>query len=450
MPSPALKPNHTNKLGIWSLTAIVVGSAIGAGCFTTSGFLLADLKDPVWVLLAWAVAGGIAFCGALSYGGLSRHITGSGGEYLYLTKTVSPLAGFLAGWVSLFAGFTGAIAYASHTFEAYFLPLTASTASLPEGIIASLIILICGCQHAFHFRSGTRLQNIAVGAKLVLLLGFIALAGILLWGGANDINGSQNATMVIEPFPGLLAFAISLMWISFSYSGFNASIYIAGQAYQPERNIRRSMTYGTLAIILVYLGLNTVFVYSAPVSELAGQPDIAAIAAKSIGGERVEFLARAIICVALFTSVSAMMMIGPRVYAKMAADNVFPRFFHSENSVPKNAIILQVVLALAVMWMSNLRELLSYMGFSLMISSAATIGSLFLLKIKRPEIDLTSSIPGYPLPPLVFIGSVVFTATYTVIYHPGELFWSLMLLLSGFLFYFLVKYRRSPAPAGTS
>lgn len=426
--------SHKNNLGVCSLTAIVLGSAIGAGCFTTSGFLLSDLKSPGWVLVAWACAGAIALCGALSYGGLSKHIMGSGGEYLYLTRNVSPLAGFLAGWVSLFAGFTGAIAYASRTFEAYFAPLIPGADALPAGSIASVIILLCGCQHAFNLRSGTHLQNIAVTAKLALLFGFIVLAGLLLAGGSPSHSTSETSE-IMGAFPGLLPFAISLMWISFSYSGFNASIYIAGQARNPERDVQRSMLFGTIAIVLVYLGLNAVFVFSAPVADLAGQPDVAAIAAQSLGGDRVELLARVIICVALFTSVSAMIMIGPRVYEKMAQDGVFPKFFITDSEIPRKAILLQVLLALGVMWLSTLRELLSYMGFSLMISSAATIASLLFLKRRDPEIRLKQLVPGYPWPPLIFIGSVVFAASYTIMHNPRELLWSFLLLTSGYVIY---------------
>jgi len=344
------------SLGLYTLTGLVIANMIGAGVFTTSGFALGDLGSPVQVLLAWFIGGCLALCGALSYGALSRLIPVSGGEYLFLSRSIHPLAGFIAGWVSLLAGFTGAIAYAAITFEAYLLP-EIYRASVPENLPATMVIILAALAHGLQLRYGTLLQNSAVLLKLLLITGFALFIflgpPVESWQGVRAFRDSAPAGFSVY------SFALTLMWISFSYSGFNAAIYIASEVHEAPSVLPRAMLYGTLITMLIYLLLNAVFVFAPAPEMIAYREDVAAITAGVLGGDILVAVVRLIISVALFTSVSAMVMIGPRVYAKMADDGLMPRVLQFKGEVPAAAIAMQALLAIIVVWISTLRDLLS-------------------------------------------------------------------------------------------
>ena len=216
-------------LGLATLVALVIGNTLGAGVFTTSGFALEDLGSPTYVLLAWLVGGLLALCGAISYGSLSRLMPVSGGEYYFLSRGVHPLVGFIAGWISLWAGFTGAIAFSAITFEAYLLPASVRDL-MPGNLVATLAILLAALAHGLQVQSGVLLQNLAVAMKLLFLAGFMVF--VLLSGEVSEWDGVQAWRANPVPEFSLTAFAITLMWVSFSYSGFNASIYVASEVLE--------------------------------------------------------------------------------------------------------------------------------------------------------------------------------------------------------------------------
>ncbi len=364
------------RVGLVSAAALVIGNMIGAGVFTTSGFALADLGRRAWVLLAWLVGGLLAMCGALSYGALARRIPESGGEYTFLSQTVHPLAGFLAGWISLVAGFTAPIAAAALGLQAYLVG-SGGDGARPEWI-GTGAILITGLMHGLRLREGVILQNLAVGLKLLAIAVLVVFAA-----GQLPVQG-------LEPSgPGIFkpgAFAVTLVWISFAYSGWNAAVYVAGEVRDPDRNLPRSLVLATLLVTLVYLALNTVFLYGAPVSALAGKAEVGAIAAEVIGGPWLRRAVSVLVALALFTSISAMVMAGPRVYARMAEDGVFPRIFGTGRNVPGTAVALQVGLAILVLWNSDLARLLGYIGFTLGLSAAATVAGLIAMRLREgPE-----------------------------------------------------------------
>jgi APA family basic amino acid/polyamine antiporter len=414
-----------------TLVGLVVANMIGAGVFTTSGFALADLGSSNRVMLAWAIGGIIALCGALSYGGLVRHFTESGGEYLFLSRAMHPLAGFIAGWVSLLAGFTGAIAFAALAFETYISPLIPFT--LPPKSLAIALIVIAALLHGARVRAGVSVQNVVVFLKFASILIFIAAAVF-----AAKVIGVDSAVSPAPEFS-LTAFAGSLVWISLSYSGFNAAVYVVGETRDAKTIVPRAMWIGTLIVTILYLILNSIFVYLAPYEAIAGREDVAAIAAQSIGGQYLALFVRAIIALSLLTSVFAMIMIGPRVYAKMAEDKVFPALFRFQGEAPRAAIALQAVSAILVVAFSSLKNLLSYLGFTLSLSAALTVFCLFLIPKAESQ---PVKIPGYPFAPALFVGATVLLASLAVWRNPGELIATLLTVLSGIILYFILKRRK--------
>jgi len=408
--------------GLWTLTFLVVANMIGAGVFTTSGFTLASLGDPRLVLWAWLVGGLIALCGAFSYGLLIQRMPLSGGEYIFLSKAVHPFAGFVAGWVSLLAGFSGAIAFAAVALESY-LP-----GNFPAKLPAVGVIVLGALIHGAKRWLGAGVQNTAVILKLLLLVVFLG------W-GAFSINWERESAHPIAGDAGVLVFAQALVWISLSYSGFNAAVYVAGEAIAP-RTVARAMLLGTGLVVLLYLLLNAAFVLGAPTAEIAGQADVAARAARWIGGAGFEGFTRLVISLALITSVLSMMMAGPRVYGKMAEEGVIPKIFILREDRVWPAVVLQMSLALLLVFVGNLMELLSYLGLTLSLSAAVAVSSLFLGERVR----------GWSaLPPALFVLATLVAATLLIAHDPWQALGTAITLVLGAVAYRLMspgKFRR--------
>jgi len=415
---------------------LVVANMIGAGVFTTSGFALGDLGAVEPVLLAWLVGGVIAICGALSYGALAQRYPESGGEYLFLSRMIHPIAGFLAGWVSLLAGFTAPIAAAALGLQAY-IGTSFGLEIRPEWI-GTAAIATAGVIHGLRFREGVWVQNAAVALKLVAIFGFITF-------GLSNLP--QPTPDPAEPAPFTLgAFAVTLVWISFSYSGWNAAVYIGGEVRDPERSLPRALMLGTLTVMVLYLGLNTVFLYSAPIEALAGRPEVGAIAAQALGGVGLRKAVSLLVGLALFTSIWSMVMAGPRVYAKMAEDGLFPQRFRAEDGTPTAAIALQTSAAIVVVWSTGLADLLGYIGFTLGISAAFTVLALLTLRVREGADRVR--IPGYPIVSLVFVGATLWAAGFMVFREPTQAAVGLATVLLGVPVYFL--FRRNPVQEPSS
>lgn len=419
-------------LGRTALTALVVASMIGAGVFTTSGFALTDLGTPDRVMLVWILGGVIALLGALSYGLIAREVIESGGEYVYLARNVHPLAGFLAGWVSMLAGFSGAIAFAASAFEAYLLP-AGSASVLPGNTVAIGLVVLAALLHGFVPRWGVATQTLVVMLKLAALLVFIAIA---VWLDAGSPDATPRMLPAVPPVS-IAAIAASLVWVFLSYSGFNAAVYLAEEARDPGRMVPLAMLWGTLLVTVLYLALNAVFVYSAPADLVAGAPNVAFVVAGYLGAGWFAEGVRWVILLALFTSVLSMVMSGPRVYAKMADDGLLPGTFKTGEGIGR-AVILQAGLAIAIILVSSLRELLSYLGFTLSLSSAFAIGSIFILYLRESR-------AGRPLwhwlVPSTYVVVVVGLALVAARHNPVEFTAAVLTMGSGCLLYFVVRTR---------
>lgn len=373
IPSP-----NTPRFGLVTMTCVVIAGMIGSGVFTTSGFALADLQSPARVLIAWAVGGVIAIFGAIAYGELARRLPQSGGEYLYLSRLLHPFVGFLAGWISLTVGFSGSIALVALTFEEYVVPAELCPTWLPARSSAIAVIVIFGIGHAFMVKLFASLQNGIVGIKLVALIYFLVIA-------ASKISTHEwHWEPLKEPLPPLFAWSTmltmstSVMFISLSYAGFNSAIYAASEVSNPDRTIPRSLILGTMLVTALYLLLNMVFVTAAPGADILGSPSVASIAARALGGSSLEMLIRAAIGLGTLTSVAGMIMVGPRVISRMADDGVFFAAFRTGPNSIHRSVLLQAGLAAALVLVSNIKDLLGFLGSTLSLSSAIAISTLLI------------------------------------------------------------------------
>lgn len=428
--------DERRRLGVPSLAALVVANMIGAGVFTTSGFALGDLGTPGRVLLVWALGGAIALLGALCYGALAARLSESGGEYLFLSRSLHPLAGFLAGWVSLWAGFSSAIAFAAEATQAYLGPWI--PAAVPRDLVGSALIVGAGLLHSIGVELGARVQTAVVAAKVLALVLLVAI------GAANLPALAPPGAAPPRPEAG--TFAVTLMWVSLSYSGWNAAVYVAGEARDPARSVPRALLAGTLATTLLYLGLNAVFVRAAPVAELAFKADVAAVAARALGGAWLEAATRGVVVVALLTSISSMVMIGPRVYARMADDGLFPRRFVFAGDAPRHAIWLQVALSVAVLWASGLQAQLTNLGWLLGLFTALSV--IGLLRLRAREGAAAVPIPGHPFVPALFLALVVTLSGLALRAAGSALAPALAVIGSGVVAYAVMRPRHMEASAG--
>ena len=473
--SPQRASVDRKKLGLRSAAAIVAASMIGSGVYTTSGFTIASLKEPHWVLAAWAVGGLVAICGALCYGGLAKDFTESGGEYLFLSRTVHPIAGLMAGWVSLLAGFTAPIALAATTFETY-----VNSAPWMEGMqwgenrMAVVLVVIAAIVHTIGVRRGAWVQDVAVMLKLAmitlfLVVSFTAIGSWPGWQQAAEANIEQSTTVAatttdaietdsdapaaLTSFGFVLAFATQLTWISLSYSGFNAAVYVSSEVREPGRNVPRALLLGTILVSLIYLLLNFVFVYAPTVSTIEGKSNVATLAAAAVGegypaeslmgGGRLAEYVRAFILCGLFTSVSAFVMTGPRVYAKMAEDGFMPRLMGFQGEVPIVGIWIQACLAILVIYLTTLKDLLGYLGLTLSLGAALSASVVFVLHRRS---DSSVHVPLFPVPPIVFVGGTISIGMLTGIASPKSAIVTVATLLIGLAVYPWYRRRKSHSP----
>jgi amino acid transporter len=389
--NPSAGKSATAKYGLLSLTLLVVASMVGVGVFTTSGYTLGAVGSPGRVMLCWILGGIIAICGAIAYGRLASLMPQSGGEYLYLSRAVHPLAGFLAGWVSLTAGFSGAIATAAVAFEQYAMPKSVRPEGLPEDGLAVLIVILFGMAHGVKAGFGKSAQNAIVVIKIATLTAFLLIVASRLGTHQWHFSAQERPTETVRE--SVTAIANSLVWISLSFAGFNAAIYVAGESRDAARNVPRALLLGTVVVSVLYLLLNLIFVSAAPSSELVWQEPVAAIAAHAVGGQQLEQLIRVAVSLGLLSSISGMIMTGPRVYSQMATDAVFPKSFSMDCGGLRRSIVLQTVIAAGLIIVqrllvsaglldSSLLGLFIYLGTTLSLSSACSVATLFLPRIR--------------------------------------------------------------------
>jgi amino acid transporter len=384
-------PTHrASGIGAASGAALVVANMIGAGVFTTSGFALADLGSRALVLVAWLLGGVLAMLGALSYASLARVVPDSGGEYTYLRETVHPLAGVVAGWVSLLIGFAAPTAVAGLALQAYVGDV------LPDSWLATFVIVGAGAIHGLRLRVGVVIQNVAVTLKLLLLVGFIGFAA-----SAAPDPGSPS----LVDADGIAALPLTLLWVSFCYSGWNAAAYVAAEVRDPAVNVPRALIGATLSVTLLYIAFNAVVLWTVPANVLAGRADVATAAAAAIGGAGLARVITGLVALALLTSILAMVMAGARVAEQMARNGHLPQRFGKRGDAPTAAIALQSVVALICVWTVGLRDLLGLVGFLLNISAAATVLGLCVLRYRRGAAAVP--IIGYPWVPGAFIAGAL-------------------------------------------
>lgn len=416
-------------------SAVIIANMVGTGVFTSLGFQLLDIQTGFAIMMLWLLGGIAALCGAASYGELGAALPRSGGEYNFLGRIYHPIAGFISGWVSASIGFAAPIAAVAIAFAKY------STAALPgdyskwaEKTLACALVILVTVVHSRNRESSARFQTSFTLLKIGLILAFCGAAFLLV-----DTPQKVDILPKDGDFGTLTsgAFAISLIYVSYAYTGWNAATYISGELEHPQRDLPRVLVLGTGLVMVLYVLLNYVFLYAAPMQAMTGQVEIGYIAAQRIFGDTGARLAGGMLALLLISTVSAMTLAGPRALQAIGEDFHALRFLGRTNArgLPRNAIYFQSVIALLFILTSSFKTIIIFAGAMLAFNSFLAVLGVFVLRWREPDLPRPYRTWGYPVIPLIYLALTAFTLIYVVIEEPGKALFGLGVILFGALFY---------------
>jgi len=438
----AARPQIRLSVSMLTATAIVVADMVGVGVFTSLGFQVQAIPSGFSLLLLWVIGGAVALCGVFSYGELAAMFPRSSGEYNFLRQTYHPAVGFLAGWLSATVGFAAPVALAAMAFGQYAKAIVPGAPPLALGLGVVWIVSLVGLR---SLRQSSAFQMIWTILKVTLILALLVAGFVLAKPQPISFAPSAADPSLVISAP----FAISLVFVMYSYSGWNAATYIAGEMRDPQRSLPRSLLVGTSIVIVLYVALNALFLYATPIAELAGQIDVAVIAGKHIFGDLGGRIVGALICIGLVSSISAMMWIGPRVTTVMGEDMPILRVFarRSRSGVPTTAILFQLVVATLMLFTQSFEAVLDFIQFSLLACSFLAVLGVIKLRITRPDLPRPYRAWGYPVTPLVFLSVTAFMMYYLVTQRPVQSLIGVLIMASGLAVYYLSRPRIAPGLA---
>jgi APA family basic amino acid/polyamine antiporter len=424
----SLPDKETPKVGLVTAICIIAANMIGTGVFTSLGFQVMGIHSVSALLLLWVTGGIVAICGALTYAELAVSMPRSGGEYRYLSNLYHPSLGFLSGWVSATLGFAGPVAIAAMAFGEYFSNVIPGT---DPNILATILLVGITIINIASIKAGTGFQTIFTLINLSLII-IIIICGFILPDHShfhmtftsNDLKQAESED-----------FFVSLVYVSFAYSGWNSATYIAEEIKNPKKNLPRALFLGSFIVMILYLLLNFIFLYSTPIPQLSGQLQVGFIAAKNIFGQDGALIIAVIISIGLIASVNSMMFTGPRVTRAIGED--FPFFgklahLNSKGS-PVYAILLQFLIALILIYISNPNEVMTYLGFTLSLFTTLTVAGVFINRYRNKSLFVS--------PNNINARSIIKMILKFIIPL-------LFILLELYMMYYLLKNKPKPSIAG--
>ena len=426
--------DKSNTIGFYTATAIVVANMIGAGIFTSLGLQLIDTVNTWSIIILWSMGALMALCGALSYAELGTYWVRSGGEYHFLTKAFHPLLGYLSGWVSLTIGFSAPVALSAMALGEYIGPYL----GVPGTVLALMTILSIGLLHSISIKKSSIIQNSTTLLKILLIVLFIYFGLTRTQGESAFLWDHSWKQEIILP-----AFAVSFVYVTFSYSGWNAAAYIVDEIREARKILPRALLFGTLLVSVLYLLLNLVFLRQNPLEDIQGQLEIGQLTAISLFGEEGGELISFGIALMLISSISAMVWAGPRVTQVMGEDHGIWRWFSrkTKGNVPLRAIWLQTAITLMLLFTGTFEQVMVYSGFVLQLFAAFAVAGVFVVRRKDKTQNGFKS-PFFPIPQLIFLVLSFWVLLYLVFAQPLETGLGLLNLLLGFLVYKIDAYDR--------
>ncbi len=430
--------NHQrDKFSEPTAVSIVVANMIGTGVFTSLGFQLLDIQSAPVILLLWAVGGLLALCGALCYAELGATLPRSGGEYNFLSEIYHPAAGFISGWISTTIGFAAPTALAAITSATY---LSAVWPGVPTTLAAVLLVTVVGAAHLGSRSGSARFQLFFTALKLLLILAFVVLA----WWQAPNLQPVE--WMFSSGDLGLIAsggFAIALIYVNYAYTGWNAATYLAGELQDANRTLPRVLLAGTGIVMAVYVLLHVMFLSVAPMEAMAGELEIGYVVADFAFGDAGAGAVGLMLALLLVSTVSAMVLAGPRALQVIGQDFPMLGVLARENrhGVPWVAIAFQTGVTLLLVVSSTFDAILVFASFTLAFNTLLAVAGVAVLRYRRPELARPFAVPWYPWPLLIYAGITFWTLAFVLWERPQEAGVGIVLILAGWLFYRFARAR---------
>jgi APA family basic amino acid/polyamine antiporter len=430
------------QLGTIDGAALVVSTVVGVGIFVSPGIVAGLVPSPMPMLAAWAAGGVLALCGALVYAELAATYPSAGGEYVYIRRAFGPLAGFLSGWTSLVAGFSGAIAAAAVGFAEYlgrFVPWAANTEALvtfgvpaarlavtTRALVAISLILLFTMVHLRGLGPGRAMNNALAALNVVTV--------VLLVGVGFVMGDAPVRDWAAESRPWTVgSWLLALIPVMFTFSGWNAPAYLGGEFREPGRSLPRAFVIGTCIVLALYLALVGLYLHALGVTDLSRTTAVGDRAVATLLGSSGVALLVPLIVLALASSVSAMVMAGPRVYYAMAQDGALPAGLArlSPRSVPAHALVAQSVCSCVLVVTGAFETLLTYTGFAIVLFGGIAVASLFVLRRRDAGLARPYLVWGYPITPAAFVIASVAMVVQAIRLAPTPSLWGTAIILAG-------------------
>lgn len=418
----------SRKIGWRSAAAIVIANMVGTGVFSSLGFQLQSLHNTWTILSLWVIGALFSLLGAFSYAELGTRLPKSGGEYHFLSQIYHPFLGYLSGWVSMTVGFAASIALSAMAMGAYLQDIL----GWPGQVIAISAILAISIVHSFSVHQSSVFQNALTLVKIFLIL-FLIFFGITLYTPNNAIDFSSSwQGEVFSP-----AYAVSLIYVTYAFSGWNAAAYIVEEIDSPKKNLPRALIGGTLLVGLLFVLLQFSFLNQATIGQLKNKVDVGHVVAQIMFGQTGGRTISVLIALLLVASISAMVWVGPRVTQAMAREYRNWRYFAKENAngVPVRAIVLQATISLFMVITSSFEQLLIYSGFILQLFTTLSVAGVLVLRWQKRGDERAYKSPVFPWFQLIFIAFSLWIMIYLLVDKPVESMLGLVNVLVGAISY---------------
>ena len=417
-----------SKIGWKTAAALVISNMIGTGVFTSLGYQISDLKNTTSILLLWLIGGFLALIGAFIYSELASKFKQSGGDYIYLSRTFHPVFGYLSSWISLFVGFSAPISLAALAMGKY---LNVFGLDLGKEFAIAMILIVAVFQ-SFSLNLSSKFQNIFTILKVVFIIVLIALG--LYFAPAVEPNAILfDSTWKNELL--LPAFATSLVYVTFAYTGWNSASYIVEEIDQPKRNLPKALFIGVIFVTISYVLLNYVFLKHASSASLAGQENVANISFGNLLGNNVKWVS-CFIALQLIATISGYLWIGSRLTQATARENKLWNFMAKENKnrIPVRAIWVHTAISILLIFSGDFEVIFTYTSFVLQILATLAVCTAFF--IKQDQLTIIKSKFFYVLP-AIFLAFSLYICYFVLMQKPKESLFGLGIIALGIvLFYF--------------
>ncbi|MCA4781639.1 amino acid permease [Empedobacter stercoris] len=417
-----------SKIGWKTAAALVISNMIGTGVFTSLGYQISDLKNTTSILLLWLIGGILALMGAFIYSELASKFKQSGGDYIYLSRTFHPLFGYLSSWISLFVGFSAPISLAALAMGKY---LNIFGFDLGKEFAIAMILIVAIFQ-SFSLNLSSKFQNIFTILKVVFIIFLIAI------GFYYTPEVQPNAILFDSSWKGELllpAFATSLVYVTFAYTGWNSASYIVEEINQPKKNLPKALFIGVIFVTISYVLLNYVFLKHASATALSGQENVANISFANLLGNNVKWVS-CFIALQLIATISGYLWIGSRLTQATARENKLWSFMAKENKnrIPVRAIWVHTAISILLIFSGDFEVIFTYTSFVLQILATLAVCTAFF--IKQDELTIIKSKFFYVLPAL-FLAFSLYICYFVLMQKPKESLFGLGIIALGIiLFYF--------------